>query len=339
MMMSNLSGITMITDPWESIAKSEHPGLDNVRAADPGHPLIFRRGKDYQGRYLFFLEGSDFDINVSDLPILSGIDIDLNDGVPARIVLTLLEQDQNEIFLSLCINLVEATRHLSKGHSKEGARIVVDRLKRWQRLLNKRSASALSKSEVMGLVGELLFLQDVLLKEMPISDAVNAWTGPLGNEQDFALRRCALEVKTQLISSDKELRISSEHQLDGRPVPILIWHLLLGADSSAKSNRLTLNNLVATLRGIAFHGSTRAVDMLNTALMEVGYWPRSEYDDYSWQVVGSKFFEVREGFPSITPADLTSGIHGVSYFIDMEACLGFAISDEEAKEKLFSENY
>lgn len=327
----------MSDDPWQVIPKSDHPSMDNVRVVDPEHPLLFRRGKDYQGRYLFFLEGSEWELCVKDLPRLSGIDIDLVEGVPERLTLTLIEKDQKDIFRALCLNLVEATRGLEKGDSRQGAIIVVNRIKRWQELLKIRSEGALSKPEIIGLVGELLFLKNVLMTEMDISDAVHAWTGPFENEQDFALKRCVVEVKTQLVTSDKSLRISSEHQLDGRSVPVLIWHLLLGVVSASDPQRLTLNNLVSSLQPIVLQGGAGAVDAFNTALMEVGYWPRPEYDDYSWIEVESRFFEVREGFPSITPSELRSGIRRVSYSIDMEACLEFIISDEDAVEKLFHE--
>jgi len=328
----------MNCDPWESISRADHPGVDNVRVADPSHPLLFRRGKDFQGRYLFFLEGRRWNLESKDLPRLSGIDVDLiNIGSEQeRLVLTLLEHDQKEIFRALCLNLTEATRHLDRNDTRKGVGIVVNRIRRWQDLLKKRTAGTLSKPQIIGLIGELLFLRDVLLLEMPLSDAVNSWTGPFGSEQDFALDHSAVEVKTQIVTADKKIKISSEHQLDARSAPILIWHLLLGVSTESDPNGLSLNSLVLNLKEVIVEGPVAAIDVFNTALMEVGYWPRPEYDDLYWTVIGDQFIEVGDGFPAITPADLTLGVHEVSYSIDLERCLGFVLTDCEARERLFN---
>ena len=54
------------------------------------------------------------------------------------------------------------------------------------------------------------------------SDAVLAWNGPKGHEQDFSYNGSLLEVKCQLSSRDRIVNIASLEQLDGVSGQILL---------------------------------------------------------------------------------------------------------------------
>ncbi|WP_369408059.1 PD-(D/E)XK motif protein, partial [Pseudomonas sp. SWRI111] len=81
-------------------------------------------------------------------------------------------------------------------------------------MLSHRAGRLLSKSERIGLIGELLFLRDVLSDRVGWNAAIKCWNGPGGHEQDFVVAGSIFEVKTQVVTADRRIRISSEDQLD-----------------------------------------------------------------------------------------------------------------------------
>jgi len=65
-------------------------------------------------------------------------------------------------------------------------------LERWRELLGPRNERLLGESQLMGLLGELRFLER-LAQETP--DALTLWTGPTGSRFDFMAGSSAVEVK------------------------------------------------------------------------------------------------------------------------------------------------
>jgi hypothetical protein len=197
---------------------------------------------------------------------------------------------------------------------------VIKRLERWVELFSRRRDAILSKEAIVGLVGELYFLRDFVLKKMDPLDAIRTWRGPFGEEQDFAISDWVIEVKTQLITADQYLNISSEAQLDSNGARIAIFHISLTPVGSTESRARTLNELISEIRHEIFNTSPAALDLFEYALLSVGYEPRSEYGTESWSISSSRAFEVGEGFPRLVPTNINQGIKKVSYSILLGAC-------------------
>ena len=181
---------------------------------DPEHPLDFWRGRDSHGRYLFALEG--LKLPVKDVPSLEGIATSCESSPDDKfsLRLTLENAEDLPLFSALSQDLTSATSICQMEDNDAGAAIVVTRLIRWQKMLKKRRSRLLSKSEIVGLFGEVSFLVNVLFESISISSAVKSWRGGFGDEQDFAFNNLIIEAKTVGATSDATIRISSEHQLD-----------------------------------------------------------------------------------------------------------------------------
>src|SRR5262249_28838647 len=151
-----------------------------------------------------------------DLPKLNGIDVAIERRPPAsvRLVLTLQDRAQFDIFRALCDHLIKATRSEPPGANGLGLRLVLQRLRDWHDMLRRRRVSLLDPQEILGLAGELLFLRDQVLPLLPPPQGILSWRGAYRDEQDFAFGGWQIEVKTQLSTSDQRLQISSEAQLD-----------------------------------------------------------------------------------------------------------------------------
>lgn len=322
---------------WRDIAPAPDLHADNVRRASSTHPLDFFRGRNYPGQYIFALTADDGCPEPPNPPKLNGIDASLerlpNDG--ARLVLTLEDHDQFDIFGALCGHLLHATADHPRGANGPGLLLVLRRLADWHNMLRRRREGLLTSEEIIGLVGELLFLHDQVVPRAGVSNAVAAWRGAHRDEQDFAFGTSQIEVKTQLSTSDHRLLISSEAQLDTAGSRLLLCHQTI-ARAPAGGGAVSLNTLIAHLMREATSAGPLVLEQLETALEACRYTWREEYDEAEWLLTDRRLFEVRDTFPRLTPAMLPSGVHGVSYAILLSACKGFTVDLEGTLAEVFT---
>lgn len=321
-------------DPWHDIPHATSPGARTARLADADHPLDFYRGRDFEGRHLFWLECDANGTPPADLPRIGGIDIELHEPSPGRwsLGLALRDSDQLEIFSPLCTNLMVATSSLSSEDGEKAVVTVLGRLKRWQDLLKRRNDDLLSRSEIIGLVGELLFLRDRLLGQIGDVEAALAWRGPFGDEQDFVVARGIIELKTQLATADRRFQIATEDQLDPTSGAIALCHQTLGLGARGQPGAVSLNALVSELLMRLEQTLGDATDILRGSLVEGGYWERPEYD-VEWWVAGEfRVYEVAVGFPCIVASSLPAGVSRVRYDISIASCADFQRTEQWLKE-------
>ncbi len=317
----------MLAD-WSTIRPSRDPGSLNVLRADSSHPLDFRIGRDARGRYAFQL---DAERGVDDAPPdepPAGMDVvvdDLEDGL-SRLTLTLHDHEDFAIFRVLCTDLLDVTRDFEPGEGARARQILLGRLRQWQEVLARRRRKLLSRNEIMGLLGELLFLRDIMGRRFGLPLAVASWRGPYGDEQDFAMSGVIVEVKTQATTADRRLRVSSEDQLDTSGSRIVICQQGLATCGDGELGATSLNGLVREL-SLASGATPECRARLETRLDIAGWQDLPEYDD-QWMLVDRNYFEVGEGFPRITRADLRSGVEDVRYRIRTADCLPFRIEEE-----------
>ncbi len=326
--------MTNKSDPWRDIEVPREENSLNVRRADVEHWLDYWFGRDFLGRYVLCFDSSAEVPVASSVPNPAGIEVHaltFGEG-GCRLVLTLLESEQLDIFRALCFDLMDSTANLSEDESCAGLLIMLNRLRRWQSLLQKVRYELLNTSQVIGLVGELLVLRNLLLPRMNTFGAVQSWRGPYGDEQDFLLAGSMIEVKTQLSTSDSYLFVSSEEQLDTDSGRMLICHQTLDITADAAGGAVSLNELVSSLVDPMSANDYASADIFQTALLEAGYRRRDEYEQPYWLLNGRSLYKVREGFPRITPGMLSVGIDRVHYRIAVGACAEFELGEEAAME-------
>jgi hypothetical protein len=330
--------MTETTDPWRDIDPPKEDRALNVRRADAGHPLNYWFARDFQDRYVFYFDAETSPPPIDALPRLAGIEViafEIGEE-NCRLVLTLLDTEQFDVFRTLCADLMKATAHLRKEQSLAGLTITLTRLRRWQGLLEKAQRNILSQSRIIGLIGELFVLRDFLFPALSVHDAVQSWRGPYGDEQDFLLAGRIIEVKTQLSTADRNLNVSSEDQLDTGSGPIMICHQTLDVPASDQGEAFSLNGLIASMAETIASTDIAAADLFRSGLLEAGYRKREEYDRPFWLLNARTYLEVRDGFPRIVPSMLEPGIGNVRYRVAVQACAEFKIDEDLAKEWAFS---
>ena len=326
-----------MADQWDEISPSDDPETIHLRRADADHPLDLFRGKDHQGNYIFSFKGQFAPHEPAELPKLATLAITLEHrGAELwEFSIRLLEKSHVDIFRALCADLMTATDRLSRNDDRAGVDIMLARLRRWQELLKVRRDKRLSGSQVIGLFGELLLLRDTFLTNLPPLEAVGAWRGPHGDEQDFLFGDWLVELKTQLSSADSKLQISSENQLDSTSGQILVCHQKLGIESREAESARTLNSLVTEVDAQLAGSDIGARDRFLATLIEYGYANLPDYDADVWVLNERSYFKVEDSFPRITSADLPAGVEAVQYSIKLESCEGFRASETEAVSWMF----
>jgi hypothetical protein len=321
-------------DNWQEIVAPALPGTVNVRLADSGHPLDFRIGRDHRGRYVFQLEADCPESAQLELPGMSALSCTIEPARQgkSRLELVLDQAADFRNFALMCSSLMLATADLEAVQSHAGLLRTLVELHRWQEMLRRRADRILSKSERIGLVGELLFMRDVLAERHGWSTAVKCWNGPGGHEQDFVVAGAIFEVKTQVVTADRRIMISSEDQLDPVQGRIILANQGIAPVPAGDPAARTLNSLVSEIRDAVATAGAAAPEILDIALLDALYEARSEYDDEYWVLVDRQYFEVRDDFPRIERGDLRAGVEMVSYSIRVSDCSAFAVDVQSAFE-------
>jgi hypothetical protein len=314
----------MLAD-WEGIALPRGSAL-NVLRADPSHPLDFRIGRDARGRFAFQLESAGDAQGTGGIESPAGMEVSLDDAGDGVLRLTLLLHDREDfpIFRVLCGDLLEVTRQLATAEAPRAVRMLLGRLEQWQEVMARRRQGRLSHTDVIGLVGELLFLRDVLSPRVGLPQAVGSWRGPYADEQDFAFGDAIVEVKTRGSSADSRIFVSSEDQLDTSTCAIFLCRQCLAPTASSEDGD-SLDEIALAL--LAATGPMSAAGIRLQSGLEAAGWVEGVGYDERWHLTSRSYYSVGEGFPRIVRTDLRPGVSRVQYQIAVADCLPFSVDE------------
>lgn len=302
----------MNDDPWKGLSEG------NMRRVDAhGKHDFFWATIENRAPALLMVLKPETEM-ASDLPALKNIDARFRTVNGRAFVISLLDNAQREIFETLCRDIVEA----GEGAPDQSAALdrVVRRTRRWHFLLKGGSSQGLSKEEQRGLVGELAFLREIATHVSPES-AIEGWTGPEGAAKDFEFPAACIEVKARRGAAKPYVRISSEDQLSdvtGRQLFLRVYDVDSAVIPEGDNLHGHVDNTVAL-----FEDYPDCLNVLEERLEAVGYERSHDYEKRRWIVGTCRTFAVADNFPRIIPP-LTSGVHNVTYAIDLAECAHFA---------------
>lgn len=262
------------------------------------------------------------------LPELRGMRVDYDRwtagaSVCTALVLRVRNGLQNDLFATIAEDLADFGAVATS--EQMAIERIVERLLTWQRFLLKRADTGLSPEACRGLFGELWILNLLLQSDaLDQNSAVVSWLGPTGAPQDFALRSCAIEVKTTATKQEQRLKISSEKQLDWALTPrLFLAHLSV---DEALTGGVSLKGIVGDIRQRL--GGNPGSTLFETRLLEAGYSDEDEerYEQLQFLVPNTRTYEVREGFPCITAKSVPMGVGDLTYSIGVGSCQEFAVT-------------
>jgi len=233
----------------------------------------------------------------------------------ARFALALADRAYEAVFTVLCEDTAAAASKAARP--RQALRDWVGRLHVWQEFMARHGSDGLTDAAATGLYGELWFLRDRLAPRVGIEASIDAWSGPLGEPNDFALPMGFVEVKTTTRQAPELIEISDLDQLDDRRGRILLAHLRLQSSPQGES----LTQLVSSVRAAAATAGADRLGRLNDLLLAAGYLD-AHADQYgrTWQVNGVDLFSVVDGFPRLRRDDTRPGVRSCRYAIEVATC-------------------
>ena len=231
---------------------------------------------------------------------------------------SLADEDISGLFYKFCEDLIEQTRDV-KDRS-EGYTAIVNRFFQWKKMFVASKKTLLTEPEIMGLIGELLYLRGPLKEKLGLYEALKSWSGQELTHKDFSYGDSWTEVKT-IRNGSQTVKISSLEQLESESEGELAVYSLEKM-STAYSGK-TLNKLVVDTR--AMFSSNEEKDMFMAKVALQGYEYNNYYDDFVYEISGFKRYNVPEGFPKLTRKDVPPAISKASYELSLIELSSFEI--------------
>ena len=181
------------------------------------------------------------------------------------------------MFFKFCDDLIEQSRGISdKG---QGYQTIVNRFFQWKKLFVGSKHVFLTEPEIMGLIGEILFLRGKLAEQIGLENALKSWSGQELTHKDFSYGDSWYEVKT-IHRGIPAVKISSIEQLESSTDGELVVFFL--EKMSAAYNGVNLNKLILETRSLFASDEDRNDFMAKVALQ--GYVYNDYYDYFIYEI-------------------------------------------------------
>ena len=228
----------------------------------------------------------------------------------------LLDEAYKSIFYVFCNDIINVAEKSGSSMAISG---VLTRWKYWKEMFGKRKNEILDKSEIKGLMGELIQIKDYFLVKWDEKTAYESWLGPLYGHKDFELDNTWYEVKA-VNENALQVRISSLEQLESD----IDGHLMvvrLEETSKVSDRGINLNSLISDMASRI--NDPDIMDLFLERLDNMGYSYNLDYDDYCFIYKGTEIYKVDNKFPKITRKSVASAIGNASYSVLLNAIIGF----------------
>ena len=172
-----------------------------------------------------------------------------------------------------------------------------------------QSNQLLSENQIIGLIGELLFLKELMTK-ISIISAISSWSGPDPTHKDFSYDNKRYEIKS-IHNYKNTVLISSIEQLDSE----VDGHLVIYEFEKMSPNYdgITLNKIIFNISRMI--NSESINDLFVDKLRKVGYAYDDIYDTYVYEQKNKSSYNVNCDFPRLKRESLHEGIGKVKYEI------------------------
>lgn len=230
---------------------------------------------------------------------------------------SLIDDEICGLFYTFCNDLVEQTRTIKE--KSEGYTLICNRFFQWKKLFVSSKKSLLTEPEIMGLIGEILFLKE-LIEQIGENEALKGWSGQELTHKDFSYKNTWYEVKS--VSRGKQsVKISSLEQLESDKTGELVVYSL--EKMSEAYNGISLNNLIMDTTK-KFNSVENADDFVSKIALH-GYEFNTYYDQFVYEISNRTKYIVNEKFPKLTKGSVPVQIVKASYEILLAEIRDFEI--------------
>ena len=300
---------------YEKIYNSfDAPGAFNL--IDSTHPLEFYIGIDDRGRKCIILR-SKFRPDV----IKSTSAIEISIGQVRNNIWSLgfhlAQNSMSGLFYRFCDDIIESSRELPE--SINGMTYVVKRYNSWKKMFYTLKKELLSENEIIGLIGELLFLKDEMLLNYDELEAVNSWSGCDKTHKDFSINEDWYEIKSTK-SSSLTVKIHSIEQLDADFDGKLVVY-----EFEKMSESFDGYSLNSVIRDLLNKVSPEIADIILEKLKNIGWEYNDGYDKFVYRIVSFTKYSVNDKFPRLRKKDIPAAIVKLEYEILKKDLLDYKV--------------
>lgn len=262
-------------------------------------------GKDENAHYSIDFRGTFHPVKIVGSKVIEVSQFAIDETQFLRF--SLLNSDLLECFSLFCYDLIKSTFGIVDDET--AYKQLQTRYLSWKRMF-KPNRGFLTESEIMGLIGELLYMRDYMVPIHGVDAALESWTGPEKTHKDFSLNDTWYEIKT--ISSGKEsVRISSLEQLDSDIIGYLVVYSL--ERMSPSFNGVRLNELVAQIMDLIPIAIQRDLLLAKLELYDYDFSP--EYDNFVYSLTDCQKYLVQGDFPRLVRKDIPISVSRIQYEI------------------------
>lgn len=240
------------------------------------------------------------------------------------LVLSLEDSSRRDLFATISADIVAAA---TLADPDEALGQFLARLDAWRQFLRDRR-TGLSRSETIGLIGELLVLERLLTID---PNRLDFWQSPIDGLHDFLSSGHALEVKTGLGPSST-ITISRLDQLDTvgvRQLHLLHVRLIEGPDGRS------LSDIIAETADLLPDDFSRRT--FENALLRRGLLPTDDTARSSpkVQLRSIDAYSVSDGFPRLLRSALPIAITEATYTLEVRAISAFSADTATVLDALY----
>jgi hypothetical protein len=234
----------------------------------------------------------------------------------------------DDFFIDLFDDLILSiyTRIYTIANADEYSELFVRHFLKWSSFFDNKKNDGLTKEQVKGLIGELIYLKNLLLvSEFFIDDLLISWRGPYDDDHDFVFDYIDYEVKA-IESSKNNVRISSEFQLEvdnGKRLELVVVFLKLDFEKG-----ISLKALISDIKNIV-RDKLGDISIFVKALSQKGLISTDleSYEHLRFIPLEMISYDIcKEGFPKLVRSTIPEQINKLNYSIRLNLIDDFIIN-------------
>ncbi|MDA7551795.1 PD-(D/E)XK motif protein [Rhodobacteraceae bacterium] len=274
----------------------------------------------------FFMYRGEFQHNRSVLSTqLLEIEIIAETNEVSQLRITLKDSEFLGIFIKLIYIVIdEIENHGTNVSDQDKFYTALTIINDWKELFRAARSNKLSENRIIGLLGELQFLNAISEAVDASTIALDTWQGPLGNDEDFSLDGSVFEVKSSKSSQNNLIKINSLRQINSDNIPTFLIHQSFSVANVNSIEAINLHQVVTEMGSKLKYDFAKIADFEHK-LFQSGYLHDEKYLEPTFSHDASTYYEVRDDFPLIYSDTLDPRISRVKYSLDLDKCKEFLI--------------
>ncbi|MDY6456810.1 PD-(D/E)XK motif protein [Acinetobacter faecalis] len=218
-----------------------------------------------------------------------------------------------DLFTKIIVDVCNTIIQYQELNENKLVAVFINRINAWLSFMSK-GGHELSQEAELGLIGELEMISSLISLNLPISEVLNTWKGPLDGLKDFEIGSGAIETKSTLSNQGFIAKINSLEQLDdSEKSPLFLNGYRFSLGSAGK----TLTERINLIRE-QLNDYPAELTKFNNLLLRNGYL-ESEKENYTrkFKTEHTYFWWVDEKFPRLVPGNIAVNIRQAKYEIDL----------------------